>query len=131
MPMDPPKTTAQTRAVTVGRDGKPRFYEPEALKQAKEKITAHMAAFQPVEPLTGPLRLTVKWLFQGRPQKGAAHAWKTTRPDVDNLCKLLLDCMTRLKFWKDDSQVCSLIAEKFGVSSTYPGIYVKLEQLEQ
>lgn len=33
---------------------------------------------------------------------------KTTRPDCDNMVKLLLDVMTALRFWNDDAQVTSL-----------------------
>lgn len=33
--------------------------------------------------------------------------------DIDNLCKQLLDCLTRLRFWKDDCLVYSLKSEKF------------------
>ena len=40
LPMVPPTTTAQTRAVTI-RSGKPRFYEPPALADAKAKLAAH------------------------------------------------------------------------------------------
>jgi hypothetical protein len=31
-----------------------------------------------------------------------------TRPDCDNLCKILFDAMTRLGFWGDDSQIADL-----------------------
>ncbi|MDF2722122.1 MAG: BCBBV1cgp24, partial [Paenibacillus sp.] len=41
--------------------------------------------------------------------------------------KLLLDCMTDLGFWKDDSLVVSLIAEKFWAK--LPGIYIKIEEV--
>lgn len=34
------------------------------------------------------------------------------KPDLDNLCKELLDCMTRLHFWHDDGQVFSVRMEK-------------------
>lgn len=55
--------------------------------------------------------------------------WKTTKPDTDNMIKLLKDCMTRTGFWVDDAQVCSEITEKFW--GDVSGIYVMVEQLEQ
>ena len=54
--------------------------------------------------------------------------YKTTKPDIDNLQKLLKDCMTDLGYWKDDAQVASEIAEKFW--SDVVGIYVLVEELE-
>lgn len=54
-------------------------------------------------------------------------AWKTTKPDTDNLDKALKDEMTRLHFWKDDAQVCSEISEKFWAD--VPGIFVKVVAL--
>ena len=67
----------------------------------------------------------VKWCFpRGRHPDGA---YKTTRPDADNLQKLLKDCMTRLGYWRDDAQVASEIVEKFWAE--IPGIYVAVTAL--
>ena len=35
-----------------------------------------------------------------------------TRPDCDNVAKLLIDCMTKLGFWLDDAQVARLRVSK-------------------
>ena len=87
---------------------------------------AHVGQFQIAQPLTGPLRLTVKWLFPitGKHQDGE---YKATRPDTDNLNKLLKDVLTDLHFWKDDAQVASEIIEKFWAQRT--GIYIRIEKL--
>ncbi len=125
MAMKPPTTTYQEKKLTVRR-GKPYTYEPPNVRDTREKLTAHLARFAPEKPLNGAIRLTVKWLFP----KGKAHRdgeYKTTRPDTDNLIKLLKDCMTALHFWHDDSQVASEINEKFYADTT--GIYVRLEEL--
>jgi len=53
--------------------------------------------------------------------------WKTTKPDTDNLIKMLKDCMTTAGFWKDDAIVCSEVTEKF--LAFHPGIYVKVVSL--
>ncbi len=72
------------------------------------------------------MRLITKWCFPvlGKHQSGE---YKTSKPDTDNLVKLLKDVMTELHFWKDDAQVASEITEKFW--SDLPGIYVKVESL--
>ncbi len=52
-----------------------------------------------------------------------------SKPDTDNLQKLLKDCMTAVGFWKDDAQVASEICEKFWAE--VPGIYVCAEELHR
>lgn len=125
MPMQPPTTTHQQKQVRVIQ-GKPVFYEPPALKAARRKLTAHLGQHRPAQPLTGALRLVAKWCFP----RGAhpSGAYKLTKPDTDNLQKLLKDCMTENRFWQDDAQVASEIAEKFWAD--IPGIYIRIEQIE-
>ncbi len=62
-----------------------------------------------------------------RPGKHQNGEYKTSKPDTDNLVKLLKDVMTELHFWKDDAQVASEITEKFW--SIFLGFYVKVESL--
>lgn len=49
------------------------------------------------------------------------------RIPTTNLQKLLKDCMTEAKFWKDDAQVASEICEKFWAE--VPGIYIRIEEI--
>ena len=124
MPMIPPTVTHQEKQVTV-KNGKPVLYEPPELKDARAKLMAHLAGHRPDKPLNCGVRLTVKWLF---PKGSHKHGeYRTTKPDTDNLQKLLKDCMTRSYFWTDDALVASEICEKFW--SDTPGIYVKIEEL--
>lgn len=127
MPMKKvPTVTAQEKQVAV-INGKPVFYEPEELKAARAKLMAHLGQHVPAKPyMTGPVRLTVKWCFPitGTRQDGQ---YKYTKPDTDNLQKLLKDCMTDCGYWKDDAQVASEIVEKFWAA--LPGIYIKIEEL--
>lgn len=126
MPMIPPTVTHQEKSIHVVH-GKPIPYEPARLKAARSKLTAHLSKHRPLSPLNGPVELVVKWLF---PFSGGHHdgQWKTTKPDTDNLQKLLKDCMMDLGFWKDDAQVCSEIIQKFW--AVHPGIYIEVRELE-
>lgn len=127
LPMVPPTVTHQEKQVRVVK-GKPIFYEPAALKAARAKLMSYLAKYEPVEPLEGALRLVCKWCFPL--DKGRRHRdgeYKTSKPDTDNLQKLLKDCMTDLGFWVDDAQVASEIAEKFWAS--VPGIFVQIRPL--
>ncbi|MHA6258338.1 RusA family crossover junction endodeoxyribonuclease [Sporosarcina sp. CAU 1771] len=126
MPMKkPPTTTHQQKAVRVV-NGKPVFYEPDDLKAARALLMAHLGQHVPERQFNKSIRVFVKWCFPitGNHTDGE---YKHTRPDIDNSQKLLFDCMTDLKFWKDDSLVVSLIAEKFWAS--LPGIYIKIEEV--
>ena len=125
MPMIPPTVTDQEHKVMV-KNNKPVFYDPPELKAARQKLTAALANNRPAEPYQIPVRLTVKWLFPvvGKHESGE---WKATKPDTDNLEKMLKDCMTRCGYWKDDALVASELVEKFW--SNIPGIWIRIEEL--
>lgn len=125
MPMNPPTVTQQMHRVKE-INGKTIFYDSPELKDARVKLTAYLAKNAPKEKYTSAVRLVVKWLF---PVNGAHWdgEYKTTKPDTDNLQKLLKDCMTKTGFWKDDALVASEIIEKFWAQC--PGIYIKIENL--
>lgn len=117
----PPTTTHQQKKV-ASINGRLRFYEPPKLKAARELLTLHLKLHRPKKPFSAPVRLYVRWCFpRGRHKPG----WKTTRPDTDNLQKLLKDCMTDVGFWKDDALVCSEIVEKFWAEK--PGVFIRVE----
>ena len=74
--------------------------------------------------MEGAVQLWVKWCFpRGRHEDGE---YRTSKPDTDNLQKLLKDCMTAAGFWKDDAQVASEVCEKFWAE--IPGIYIRAEE---
>ena len=125
MPMIPPTVTAQMHKVTV-RNGEPVFYDPPEVKDATSKLTGSLTLHRPAEPYDTGVRLIVKWLFplKGRHRNGE---YKITRPDTDNLQKMLKDCMTKCGFWNDDALVASEICEKFW--SDIPGIWIHIEEL--
>lgn len=125
LPMIPPTCTHQEKQVQVVH-GKPVFYDPPAVKAARSKLAAMLALHRPETPIskTG-VRLIVKWLFpKGRHRDGE---YRITKPDTDNLQKLLKDCMTQVGFWADDALVCSEITEKFWAK--LPGIWIRVETL--
>lgn len=129
IPGPPPRTTAQTRQAVVV-NGRPRFYKPLKLRQAEAQLRKGLEPYRPPEPLHGPLELAVEWRFQA--PKGMklqpGMNWKITRPDTDNLEKLLKDVMTDLGFWQDDAQVaCERVNKRWTLN---PGIYVYVNQLE-
>lgn len=127
MPMQPPTCTHQEKQVHVVK-GKPVFYEPAELKAARQKLIGHLSSHVPAEPFKTGIRLMVKWCFP-RTGKHRNGEYRISKPDTDNLQKLLKDCMTTCGFWKDDALVASEIVEKFWAD--IPGIYIRIEVLDE
>lgn len=121
MAMKPPTATAQQHKVTGSH-----FYDPPELKAARAKLEGHLAKYIPAKPYTVPVELVTTWCFPvtGKHRDGE---YKYTRPDTDNLQKLLKDCMTRCGYWRDDALVCREIVEKFWADT--PGIYIRIKEL--
>lgn len=68
-------------------------------------------------PIADPVEVRVRFVMptrQGdlRKRSLVPAKWDPTRPDLDNLVKLLLDAATAAGWWKDDAIVVRLIAEK-------------------
>ena len=124
MPMIPPTCTHQEKQVAVVK-GRPVFYDPPEVKSAKQKLVGHLKQHTPEQPYRCGVRLIVKWCFP-RGQHGDGE-YRITKPDTDNLQKLLKDCMTVCGFWKDDALVASELVEKFWTE--IPGIYIRVEEL--
>lgn len=125
LPMNPPTVTHQEKRITY-ISGRAHFYEGPDLKDARAKLEAHLGKHTPKTPYASAVRLIAKWCF---PLKGS-HTdgdWRTSKPDTDNLQKLLKDVMTELGYWKDDALVCSELCEKFW--SSIPGIFIHIEEL--
>lgn len=125
MPMEKvPTVTHQEKQVHVV-NGKPKFYEPAELKKTRTKLEAHLAQHKPDKPYADGVELLTKWCFpKGKHPQGS---YRTSKPDTDNLQKLLKDCMTQVGFWKDDALVAREITEKFWADP--PGIYIRVTEL--
>lgn len=123
----PPTATHQEKQVRIVH-GKPLFYDPAPVKDAKNLLIAHLYPHKPEKPFKGAVSLSTVWLFP----KGTAHKngeWRITKPDTDNLQKLLKDCMTRCGFWADDAQVVRESVEKRWADEP-SGIYIEVSPLE-
>ena len=123
--MVPPTVTHQEKQIGVTKAGKPYVYEPAELKSARAKLTGYLTQHKPAAPMKTGIRLMVKWCFpRGNHEDGE---YRITKPDTDNLEKLLKDCMTAVGFWVDDALVASEIVEKFWTE--IPGIFIHIEEL--
>lgn len=123
-----PTVTSQQKGIN-GRGGKPVIYTKQELLEVKAMFMSRLMEFIPEKHCTGAVRLTTKWLYPDHSGRHRDGEYKITKPDTDNTVKLFKDCMTAVGFWEDDAQVASEHTEKFWVTKSPSGIYVKVEEL--
>lgn len=87
------------------------FFKSEEAKAASETYENLLVFHKPRKPVTGPVELSVLFVFpykKDEPKKNRIKGliWKTTKPDTDNMVKLLKDSMAAVRFFGEDAQVC-------------------------
>lgn len=116
--MEPAESLSiEVRGRVVGKQ-RPRFrghaYTSEATREAERAIRdAWVAAHGSRPDYRGPVRVLVscgRELARTSPKRNAGMP-DTSRPDIDNVCKLVMDALSGVA-WRDDSQVVSLEAHK-------------------
>ncbi len=122
MPMKIPTATAQEKKINKKMG---TIYPDTNVKITKEKYLAHLDRFKPDTPLKAPIYLMVIWYFHSDEYPDRTH--KTTKPDTDNMIKLLKDCMTIKGFWKDDAHVAYEILGKYWTTGT-EGIFISVKE---
>jgi len=85
------------------------------------------------KPIEGPVQLTVRAIFvipaSWPKKKQAAAHWKCSKPDLDNIVKLIKDAVKSV-VWIDDAQVSKLDAEKIYTHALPVGVSVTVEELQ-
>lgn len=109
--MIPPTATAQQKGECI-RAGYIHHYKKKNVAQAEAVLRDALLPYVPAEPIENrAIFLGVSWLFpypkSAKKHKSGYTRWKITRPDTDNLNKMLKDVMTDMGFWKDDALICS------------------------
>lgn len=133
---EPPKSTHQASLrIITPKHGKSFVgkYKNSKAKQAEEYISLLLRPYAPLKPYIGPLTVSVEWTYPWRKaetkaRKAAGYQPCDKRPDCDNLCKILFDCMSKLGFWVDDGQIADL---RFGKGwGDKPGIGITINEIE-
>ena len=134
IPGEPPTVTAQQKGVRcIPASGRmmPMFYKKPAYKQAEAQLLDHIPQGSPFK---GPVavRIELAWPWRkAEPKKNRMRGWrhKDTKPDLDNTCKLILDCLTKKQCgFSDDAQVTQLEIEKTWADE--PGTRIRIWALE-
>lgn len=109
--------------------------ESHSLKAWKANLRIAAYKFRPQEPWTQAVRVDVEaffprpaWLVNVLPDQAMPML---ERPDRDNLDKTILDTLTGLKYWADDSQVyVGRLAKFYVAAGCAPGAIVSITFIE-
>lgn len=116
----------------AGSHGKIRFTPKKQSDYMAAVKLIGSAAMKGKPPLEGPIMLdltaTYPWpaSMSQKKRTNPAAQWRTGRPDLDNIGKLIGDALNRIA-WVDDSQIaCSMLRKVYGEQ---PGLLVKFEEI--
>jgi len=115
--MGVPQGKGRPRFTTRG--GFARTYTPAATAAAEESIRFQSLKHRPADPLECPIMLNLVFCMPapksiGKKERALAVASMqshTKKPDIDNLCKTVMDSLNGW-FWVDDAQISELQAIK-------------------
>lgn len=130
----PPTTTSQASMRILKTKGGKHFigkYANSKAKQVQKTFQLLLAPHKPGVPITGALSVEITYRMPYRKTEKRSHLrneWMPhdTRPDADNLLKLLLDSMNNV-FWNDDAQISYLSIYK--QRGHDPHIRIKISQI--
>ena len=119
-----PKTTAQQKKFSTKTK---TFYKTSKIKQSEYLLARALSGRQPRKTYDTPIKLSVTWLFP-HTKKSKDGERKGTRPDLDNLQKLLQDIMCKLGYYKDDSLITDLTLKKRW--HRHSGLIIEINEVE-
>lgn len=115
-----PTTTAQQRgSFYVEKLKRISHYKKKPLKQAEKLYWDKLYPLKPSEPFKGGIMVNIEFYFAYNTSCKKSNVDKMeivpkiTRPDLDNMSKVICDTMTKLGYWEDDSRIYELRLRKF------------------
>lgn len=83
-----------------------------------------------------PVSIGIKYVFPfvsstRKKDRDKGEVFMVNRPDVDNLTKSVLDVMTDMHFWEDDSQICELSLLKVRAENPHIEITISSKENEE
>lgn len=127
---------AQPRAKACIRGNRAGVYDPGTANDWKSIVRGAARAQWSGKAFVGPVRVLL-WFYLPRPKshftkKGlrtSAPHFVTSKPDLDNLEKSVLDALTNISMWKDDAQVAMVTKSKQYTEGT-PRALIRIEEVE-
>lgn len=132
-----PKGQPRPRAFAMkfGDKWSARVFDAGTAEGWKSAIAEEWRRSAPAMPkITTPVSVTLKFYmprpkahFGARGIKPNAPTWFTQKPDADNLAKAVLDCLTQLNIWSDDSLVVILVVAKKFAETDLSGCRIEIK----
>ena len=119
--------------ITPVPKGRPRFtsrgqrYTPPETRKAEADVKALLMTRRPSEPILGPLSVEIHFYLVAPKYRPKSRHYPSVRPDIDNLAKLILDCL-QPEILHDDSQVVTLLTSKSYAQE--PGVQIQISKKE-
>lgn len=124
-----PVAKARPRFVRISNKFVSTYSAPKT-HQAETSIALLSGKYRLDKPIEGPIKLSVMFYIKRPKRIAKKKIYPITRPDTDNYIKLLLDALSlRNNFWKDDSQITIINAER-RYTEDKPRIVVEMEELD-
>lgn len=130
IPGIPPTITQQQKGVRcVPHHGSmlPVFYKKKAYRDAERYYLDHIPRGTPYSGAVG-VRISFQWPWRSaEPKKNKAAGWrhKNTKPDCDNICKLVIDMLEKQQCGiSHDAQIAELTVVKTWGDEAYTRISV-------
>lgn len=110
----------QPRPKAFSRGGFASVYDPGTAENWKSCIAMAIKSQLPTTPYDAPCSVSIQFRMP-RPKghfkasgelRGSAPALFLGKPDCDNLAKAVLDALTNIGLWRDDSLVWNLLVTK-------------------
>lgn len=120
-----PVSQARPRFARVGKGV--TTYDIEAVRDYKSYCKTIIASKKPPELATGALKVNIDIFVQKSKSWSKKRTYASTKPDIDNFVKLILDCMESLVY-KNDSQIVELLVKK--KLSDNPRVIIYVEEME-
>ena len=86
-------------------------------------------AMQGEPPSPGPIAINMHFAMAGPPKSAKHRRWPTVRPDLDKLCRTVLDALTGIVF-VDDAQVIRLLASERYTHLVEPHARIFIQELK-
>lgn len=125
---------AQPRVKATRRGSFAGVYDPGTAKAWKENAKAVLLPLVPSEPIAGEVKLALCFLMprpkghynsKGEVKPRCISVGHTKKPDLDNMVKAIMDAISDLCIWRDDSQVVKIECDK-KYATDMPGVLIEL-----